>query len=93
MIWRYNMTEVTTVVNEDIEEPGMDFVNALQGGDFRSAESIFNDMLADKVQSSLDAEKIAVAGRIFNDEEELDGDDLDDDLEDDLDDETESDED
>jgi glucokinase len=87
------MTEVTTVVNEDIEEPGMDFVNALQGGDFRSAESIFNDMLADKVQSSLDAEKIAVAGRIFNDEEELDGDDLDDDLEDDLDDETESDED
>jgi len=93
MIWRYNMTEVTTVVNEDIEEPGMDFVNALQGGDFRSAESIFNDMLADKVQSSLDAEKIAVAGRIFNDEEELDGDDLEDDLEDDLDDETESDED
>ena len=83
------MTEVTTVVNEDIEEPGMDFVNALQGGDFRSAESIFNDMLADKVQSSLDAEKIAVAGQIFNDEEELDGDDLDDDLEDDLDDETE----
>lgn len=83
------MTEVTTVVNEDIEEPGMDFVNALQGGDFRSAESIFNDMLADKVQASLDAEKIAVAGQIFNDEEELDGDDLDDDLEDDLDDETE----
>ena len=72
------MSEVTTVVNEDIEEPGMDFVNALQVGDFRSAESIFNDMLADKVQSTLDAEKIAVAGSIFNDEEDLDDDDLDD---------------
>ena len=85
------MSEVTTVVNEDIQEPGMDFVNALQGGDFRSAESIFNDMLGDKVQSSLDAEKIAVAGRIFNDEEELEDDDLDDDLDDET--EYESDED
>jgi len=80
------MTEVTTVVNEDIEEPGMDFVNALQGGDFRSAESIFNDMLADKVQSTLDAEKIAVAGSIFNDEEDFDDDDL---IEDEIEDETE----
>lgn len=75
------MSEVTTVVNEDIQEPGMDFVNALQGGDFRSAESIFNDMLADKVQSTLDAEKIAVAGSIFNDEEDLGDDDLDDETE------------
>lgn len=73
---------------------GLDFVNALHGGDFRSAESMFNDMLADKVQSTLDAEKIAVAGQIFNDEED-DLDLLDDELVDDLDDdlEEESDED
>jgi|OM-RGC.v1.032525582 hypothetical protein len=46
--------------------PTLDLVNALQGGNFNSAEELFNDILGDKVQQSLDAEKVAVADQIFN---------------------------
>jgi len=48
------------------ETPTMDFVNALQSGNFTNAEELFNDLLGDKVQQSLDAEKVAVADQIFN---------------------------
>jgi len=46
--------------------PTLDLVNALQGGNFNSAEELFKDILGDKVQQSLDAEKVAVADQIFN---------------------------
>jgi hypothetical protein len=46
--------------------PTLDLVNALQSGNFNSAEELFNDILGDKVQQSLDAEKVAVADQIFN---------------------------
>ena len=46
--------------------PTLDLVNALQGGNCNSAEELFNDILGDKVQQSLDAEKVAVADQIFN---------------------------
>jgi hypothetical protein len=46
--------------------PTLDLVNALQVGNFNSAEELFNDILGDKVQQSLDAEKVAVADQIFN---------------------------
>ena len=46
--------------------PTLDLVNALQGGNFNSAEELFNDILGDKVQQSLDAEKVAVADHMFN---------------------------
>ena len=48
------------------ENPTMDFVNALQSGNFTNAEELFNDLLGDKVQQSLDAEKVSVADQIFN---------------------------
>jgi len=48
------------------ENPTMNFVNALQSGNFTNAEELFNDLLGDKVQQSLDAEKVAVADQIFN---------------------------
>ena len=48
------------------ETPTMDCVNALQSGNFTNAEELFNDLLGDKVQQSLDAEKVAVADQIFN---------------------------
>jgi pentatricopeptide repeat protein len=53
---------------DNTTDMGLDFVNALQTGNFTAAEQLFNDMLSDKVQSTLDAEKIAVAGQIFNGE-------------------------
>ena len=46
--------------------PALDFVNALQGGDYTNAEELFNGILGDKMQQSLDAEKVAVADQIFN---------------------------
>jgi hypothetical protein len=47
-------------------DPIGDFIDSIAAGDFNQSEKLFNDLLADKVQSSLDAEKIAVADTIFN---------------------------
>lgn len=57
--------------------PTLDFVNALQGGDYTNAEELFNGILGDKMQQSLDAEKVSVADQMFNgvQPEELDIDD------------------
>jgi hypothetical protein len=57
------MSEVEQTVETNTT---LDFVNALQGGNFSNAEELFNDILGDKVQQSLDAEKVAVADQIFN---------------------------
>lgn len=60
-------------VDQEIEvNPALDFVNALQVGNFNNAEELFKDMLGDKVQQSLDAEKVSVADQIFNGVEEED---------------------
>jgi len=56
-------------------DPLRSFVDALQHGDFTNAESLFKDVLDDKVQDSLDAEKISVADEIFNGAEPLEFDD------------------
>ena len=75
------MSEVDLAVEHEVEaNPTLDFVNALQSGNFNSAEELFNDILGDKVQQSLDAEKVAVADQIFNgvqpEEIELDDEDV-----------------
>ena len=49
--------------------PALDLINALQRGDFNAADQLFRDPLGAKVQDTLDAEKVAVAGQIFNGEE------------------------
>lgn len=49
--------------------PTLDLVNALQRGDFTSADQLFRDTLDAKMQDTLDAEKVAVADQIFNGEE------------------------
>jgi hypothetical protein len=49
--------------------PALDLINALQRGDFNAADQLFQDTLGAKVQDTLDAEKVAVAGQIFNGEE------------------------
>lgn len=51
---------------EETIDPLRSFVDALQGGNFNSAETMFNNILDDKVQDALDAEKISVADEIFN---------------------------
>ena len=57
-------TEVEVESNSTI-----DLINALQRGDFSEADRLFKDSLGTKVQDTLDAEKVAVAGQIFNGEE------------------------
>lgn len=52
--------------------PALDLINALQRGDFNAADQLFRDTLGAKVQDTLDAEKVAVAGQIFNGEEPYD---------------------
>ena len=52
--------------------PALDLINALQRGDFNAADQLFQDTLGAKVQDTLDAEKVAVAGQIFNGEEPYD---------------------
>jgi hypothetical protein len=72
------MSEVEQTIEQEVEvNPVLDFVNALQTGSFSNAESLFNDILGDKVQQSLNAEKVAVADQVFNgvEPEELDVDD------------------
>ena len=63
--------EVTAETEEETIDPLRSFVDALQGGNFNDAETMFNDILGDKVQDALDAEKIAVADEVFNGAEPL----------------------
>lgn len=63
--------EVEVAAEEETIDPLRSFVDALQHGDFTNAESLFKDVLDDKVQDSLDAEKVAVADEIFNGVEPL----------------------
>jgi len=69
--------ELETEESEAEIDPTRSFVDALQHGDFTNAESLFKDVLGDKVQDALDAEKVAVADQIFNgiEPEEMDLDD------------------
>ena len=46
--------------------PTENLVAALEVGNFSSAEELFNTLMNDKVQDALDAEKVSVAGQIFN---------------------------
>jgi len=46
--------------------PTENLIGALEVGNFASAEELFNSLMADKVQDALDAEKVSVAGQIFN---------------------------
>jgi|TARA_B110000093_G_C12961781_1_gene407700 hypothetical protein len=59
------MSEVETT-------PTLDFISALQGGDYNSAQELFNGILGGKMQDTLDAEKVAVADSIFNGVEPVD---------------------
>lgn len=61
--------ELETPEIEDVTpevDPIGNFIDSIAAGDFNQSEKLFNDLLADKVADSLEAEKIAVADTIFN---------------------------
>jgi hypothetical protein len=64
-----NVEDHSTEVEHD---PINDFIDAIAAGDFNQSEELFNSLLADKVQNTLEAEKIAVADTIFNGADPLD---------------------
>ena len=72
--------EVVSETEEETIDPLRSFVDALQHGDFTNAETLFKDVLDDKVQDSLDAEKVSVADEIFNGAEPLELDDEEEDV-------------
>ena len=53
-----------------------DMIDLAYAQDFNKANTIFNDMMGDKMSAALDQEKIAVADQIFNDQEEIDDEEL-----------------
>jgi len=53
-----------------------DMIDLAYAQDFNKANTIFNDMMGDKMSAALDQEKIAVADQIFNDQEETDDEEL-----------------
>lgn len=54
-------------LDQEIEiDPIGDFIDSIAAGDFNQSEKLFNDLLADKMNDALEAEKISVADTIFN---------------------------
>ena len=53
-----------------------DMIDLAYAQDFVKANTIFNDMMGDKMSAALDQEKIAVADQIFNDAEETEDEEL-----------------
>ena len=46
-----------------------DWIDAVTNKDFATADPIFKELMSDRMNDALDAEKIKVAGEIYNDEE------------------------
>ncbi len=57
-----------TVMSEDNTLENM--IDYAANADFNKANAIFNDMIAQKMDAAMDQERIAVAGKIFNDIED-----------------------
>lgn len=58
------------------------FIDAMMNKDHVQSSNIFAELMNQKVDAALDAEKVAMAGQIFNDVEEIDNEDIsDEDLE------------
>ena len=69
------MSDQTEVQNEVEQEetvevsPVQELVNQITDGDLAKAETSFKGIIDDKIQDALDAQRVAVAGAIFNDGE------------------------
>ena len=53
-----------------------DMIDLAYAQDFNKANTIFNDMMGDKISDALDQEKISLADQIFNDQEETNDEEL-----------------
>lgn len=62
-----------------------DMIDNIGNKDFKQAGDMFNELIGAKIQDALEQQKIAVAGAIYNDEEEQLELDLDDEDEEELD--------
>ena len=87
------MNDEAEVMEPEVEvNPMQTFVDDILQKNFAGAQSTFNDLLGDKLNDALDAEKVALAQQVYNGEEpdedqlELDLEDGDEEYEDDLDD-------
>jgi len=86
------MNDEAEVMEPEVEvNPMQTFVDDILQKNFAGAQSTFNDLLGDKLNDALDAEKVALAQQVYNgveppDEEqmELDLEDGDEEYEDDL---------
>ena len=86
------MNDEAEVMEPEVEvNPMQTFVDDILQKNFAGAQSTFNDLLGDKLNDALDAEKVAMAQQVYNgaeppDEEqmELDLEDDDEEYEDDL---------
>lgn len=47
-----------------------DMIDQIDAKDYNKANDVFQDMIGAKIQDALDQQKIAVAGKIYNGEEE-----------------------
>jgi len=88
--------EVKQEFDTEVENTAaQEFIDALQAQNFNKAKDHFSNMLNDKLQTRLDAEKVAVAGSIFNGadeditDEELSDEEIDDIVQDEINDEEE----
>lgn len=79
--------DVTDEIEDEVESSEDEYqpsqvermIDAIAAGEFNQANDIFGNAISDKLDTALEAEKVAVAGRIFNGdtEESFDDDDLD----------------
>ena len=56
-----------TAMSEDNTIENM--IDYAANADFNKANAVFNDMIAQKMDAAMDQERIAVAGKVFNDVE------------------------
>jgi hypothetical protein len=69
--------EMTTASGEPHPAAGVaDMIDFAYAQDFNKANTIFNDLIGDKMTAALDQEKIAVADQMFNSPEETDNEEL-----------------
>ena len=52
------------------------FIDAMMNKNHAQSSNIFAELMNQKVDAALDAEKVAMAGQIFNDVEEIDDEDI-----------------
>ncbi len=69
----HNMLEENEVQpTEEVVEPNAveDLINQISVGELNKAEGSFKSIIQDKMNDALNAQKVATAGQIFNDEDE-----------------------